>query len=221
MGWLSSPGSASRQFFNVVGDAVELPLAIHPFAAPQTEPIQAFVVAQVAEHRFHRGETAGDHRAPGRAVDTPAHAAQGIVLFGFRQDEGNLAGCSLIGSTQALFALQAAQAVAQRAFELDRRLALERAVTAVAVQGFTRWTDARLVQRVELEIGRGIAAAADGLGAFIPERVGFLCVAFLPGISLVPLAVAVIGNVDGDAAGFQVLQRLAAVVAGIGGKAGG
>ena len=105
--------------------AVELPLAIDPLASAQAKTIQAFVVAQVAEYRLHRGEAPGDHRAAEFTVDAALHADQGVVRLGFRQEESHLPRSSFLRSAQALPALQATQAVAQRAFELDCRLALE------------------------------------------------------------------------------------------------
>src|SRR5690606_20361828 len=112
------------------------------------------------------------------------------------------------------------EAVAQRALELDRRLALDQAVAAVAIELLTRRADAGLLLCIEVEIGRGVAVAADPLGALVPERVGLVGMAFLAGVARVAFAVAVVGNEGGNARNLQTLQRLTAVVAGIGGVAG-
>jgi len=107
-----------------VSHAVELPLAIDPLASTQTKTIQAFVVAQVAEHRLHGGKAAGDHLAADVAVDALAHARQDVLLFRLRQEERDLARRSFLRRAQTLLALQATQAIAQGTLELDRRLAL-------------------------------------------------------------------------------------------------
>ena len=45
------------QLFDIVGEAVELPLPIHLGPSPEGEAIQPLVAAEVAEHRLHGGET--------------------------------------------------------------------------------------------------------------------------------------------------------------------
>ena len=45
-----------REFFNVVHDAVELPLGVDLGLASEREAIKSLVVAQVAKHRLHRGD---------------------------------------------------------------------------------------------------------------------------------------------------------------------
>lgn len=200
--------------------AVELPLPIDFLSSAQAEAIQTLVVAQVAEHWLHGRKAAGDHRAAGVAVDAAAHTRQGIVPLGLRQEERHLARSSLFRCAQAPLALQATEAVAQRALELDRRLALDQAVAAVAIQLLARRADAGLVLGIEVEVGRGVAAAADPLRTLVPERVGLCGVVFLAGVARVALAVAVVGDEGGNARSLQMFQRLAAVVAGIGGVAG-
>src|SRR5690606_6149261 len=107
------------------------------------------------------GKATGDHRAAGVAVDALTHSGQRIFAFGLRQKERHLARSGFLRCAQALLALQAAKTVAQRAFELDRWLALDQAVTAVAIQLFARRTDAGFLLRIEPEIGWRIAVAAD------------------------------------------------------------
>lgn len=113
--------------------AVEFPLAIDPFASVQTKTVQAFVVAQVTEHWLHGGKATGDHLPADVAVDALAHARQDVLLFRFRQEERDLARRRFLRRAQTLLALQATQAIAQGPLELDRRLAFDQTVTAVAI----------------------------------------------------------------------------------------
>ena len=48
--------SVMREFLDVVHHAVELPLRIDFALAPERKAIKTLVVAQVAKHRFHRGD---------------------------------------------------------------------------------------------------------------------------------------------------------------------
>ena len=64
--------------------AVELPLTLHFFLTPQTEPVQSFRRANIAEHRFHyRHAMAVDLLVLG-AIDSVLHPisviGQPIVL---------------------------------------------------------------------------------------------------------------------------------------------
>ncbi|MDA7089218.1 hypothetical protein PH586_22830 [Pseudomonas sp. SA3-5] len=104
-----------------------------------------------------------------------------------------------------MFALQAAQTVAQGALEFDRWLALDQAVAAVAVELFAGRAGAGLLRGVELKVGGCIALAGARLGAFVPERVGFVQVLFLPCIARIALAVAVVWDKGRDGGGFQSL----------------
>lgn len=81
-------------------------------------------MAKVAEYRLYGGKAAGDHLASGTAVDALAHSAQGVVRLGFRQEEHHLPSSGFLRGAQALFTLQAAQAIAQGTFELDGGLTL-------------------------------------------------------------------------------------------------
>ena len=53
-----------RQLFNIVHQAIQLPLPVHFASSTQRKPVQLFVAPQVTEHRLHGGETARDHMSP-------------------------------------------------------------------------------------------------------------------------------------------------------------
>ena len=59
-----------RQLLDVVYQTVEFPLRIHLLLSSEGEAVQLFVVAQVAEHRFHRCKASGiDGGDAGVALD--------------------------------------------------------------------------------------------------------------------------------------------------------
>ena len=79
-----------RQFFDVVHQAVELPLPIHLFPASEGKAVEPFVVTQVAEHRFHRGEASAVVSPSLGAVDTSFHVIGVVCLIGFAVEERHL-----------------------------------------------------------------------------------------------------------------------------------
>ena len=92
-----------RQLLDVVGETVELPLAIDLSSSPQREAIQLLVVSQVAEHRFHRGEAPGDHLFSEVAVDSHLHpVGVAFVSRAFALEEGYLPCPGPLGGAQAL-----------------------------------------------------------------------------------------------------------------------
>lgn len=75
-GWLPLPLlriTVMCQLLDVVHQAVELPLRIHLLLPSQGEAVELFVMPQIAEHRFHRGEASSVLCASCRAVDAGFH----------------------------------------------------------------------------------------------------------------------------------------------------
>ena len=62
-----------RQLLDVVHQAEELPLRIDLRLRAQRETIQPLVVAELAEHRFHRGKASAIQRAAALRIDGPLH----------------------------------------------------------------------------------------------------------------------------------------------------
>ena len=58
-----------RELFDVVHQAVQLPLPVHFASSTQRKPVQPFVAPQVSEHGLHGGEAAGDHVTAHVGVD--------------------------------------------------------------------------------------------------------------------------------------------------------
>ena len=86
-----------RQFLDIVRQAEQLPLPVHLLSAPQGEPIQPLVASEVAEGRFHRCKTPGDHFSPDIAVDSPLHPLGVAFSSGnFAEEEGDLPGRRLV-----------------------------------------------------------------------------------------------------------------------------
>lgn len=61
------------ELFDVVHQAVQLPLPIDLAASAQREAVEPLVVAQIAEHRLDGGEARGDHPFAFRGIDAPLH----------------------------------------------------------------------------------------------------------------------------------------------------
>ena len=61
------------ELFDVVHQAVQLPLPIHLLPPAQREAGDPFVVPQVAEHRFNRSEARSDHPLALCGIDAPLH----------------------------------------------------------------------------------------------------------------------------------------------------
>src|SRR5262249_45996667 len=85
--------SYSRQLFDVVHQAVELPLSVDLLHPTQREAIQTLFVAQVGEHRFHVGEAAGDQLLAWSAIDLALHDVAGPFGFAWRASPGKIAAC--------------------------------------------------------------------------------------------------------------------------------
>lgn len=65
--------SLVSELFNVVHHAIKLPLAIDLGCSAQRKSVESLIAAQIAKHRFHGGEAAGDDLAPRIAVDLDLH----------------------------------------------------------------------------------------------------------------------------------------------------
>ena len=63
-----------RQLLDVVHQAEELPLRIDFLLPAQREAVQPLVVAEVAEHRLHRGEAPAIQLPSAFRIDGPLHA---------------------------------------------------------------------------------------------------------------------------------------------------
>ena len=92
-----------RQLLDIMHQAIEFPLSIYLASATQGKTIQPLVAPDIAEHRFHGGEAAGDHFLALGAVDFHLHPV-GVGLESRRpsEDERYLAGSGLFGGAQAL-----------------------------------------------------------------------------------------------------------------------
>ena len=64
-----------RELFNVVHQAIQLPLPVHFGFSAQREPVQLFIPSQVTEHRLHGGE------APRDPVPAQVRVDLGLHLF--------------------------------------------------------------------------------------------------------------------------------------------
>ena len=126
-----------RQLLDVVHHAIELPLPIHLRPAPQGEAGEPFVVAQVAEHRFHRRKASRNHVLAGGRVDLRFHPV-GMALLArtLALEECDLPGLGGLGFAQALLAQRAGHAVPLGPAEFHRGVAVESAALAVAVEAF-------------------------------------------------------------------------------------
>ena len=62
------------EFLYVVDETEELPLRIDLGATAQREAIEAFVVAKIAEYRFHRAEASSVTGAAIGRIDALSHA---------------------------------------------------------------------------------------------------------------------------------------------------
>ena len=93
-----------HQLLDVVDQAVELPLRVDLVPTAQREPVQAFVVPDVAEHRLDGGEPPAIAVTTLRAVDLALHAL--CCGFGgvgnFAPQERDLSSRGLVRIAQAL-----------------------------------------------------------------------------------------------------------------------
>ena len=100
--------------------AIKLPLRVHLLLSSEREAVELFIVAQVAEHRFHSSEASAVCNAPFRAVNPlfhfvgVTHAAIGLAL-----EECHLSHLGFLRGEQAAVSMLARYAVALCAFESD------------------------------------------------------------------------------------------------------
>ena len=80
-----------RQLFNVVHQAVQLPLSVHFGFSAQCKSVQPFVAPQVSEHRLHGGEAPRDHVTAHVGVDLGLHLFDVNILNPLALEEGHLA----------------------------------------------------------------------------------------------------------------------------------
>ena len=76
-----------RQFFDVVHQAIQLPLRIGLGLSPEREAVELFVVPQVAEYRPRRGEAPAMACPAFLTVDTLPHLAGAALLVCFVVEE--------------------------------------------------------------------------------------------------------------------------------------
>ena len=91
-----------RQLLDVVHQGVQLPLPVHLGLAAQGEAVELLVVAQIAEHRLHRGEAFAVFGSAVFAVDALLHALgvnvfAGLLAFALAHKEGHLTHLGLLG----------------------------------------------------------------------------------------------------------------------------
>ena len=172
-----------RQLFDVVHQAVELPLRINLLLSAQREAIQSLVVAEVAEHRLHRGETPPiELPAPCRIDRLPHDLGVARLTAGrLAAKEADLAGLGDVRLAQALLAVRAGLAIPQRALELHRQLAVVVAVRSVLVKPLTRWTPTGAALRVVGEVLRAVVLGALLRVRLVVERIGL---GLVPGLIL-------------------------------------
>ena len=97
------PISMMRQLFDIVNQAVEIPLRVHLALSSQGEPIESFVVPQITEHRLDDRDAPPIELASAFTVDRAPHALgvghHRLMLL----EERNLADRRLLGMAQAAF----------------------------------------------------------------------------------------------------------------------
>lgn len=69
-----------HQLFDIVHQAVKLPLLIHLFLPPKCEVVQPLVVPQIPEHWLHRDEAPAVELSPALRIDGALHPFAGIYL---------------------------------------------------------------------------------------------------------------------------------------------
>ena len=102
-----------RQFLDVMNKAEELPLRIDLLLAAQREPIQPLVVSDVAEHRFHGGETPAIQHASALRIDGLLHEVRvaRLAVRRFFTEEADLPGLCRFRLSQTLITLRTGQAI--------------------------------------------------------------------------------------------------------------
>src|SRR3990167_296894 len=154
-----------RQFLDVVYQTVKLPLRIHLRSPSEREAIELFVVPQIAEHRLHGGEALAVLDAPFRAVDAGFHFIGVAHPVFLAPEERYLPHLGLLRGQQTTITMRTWYAIALRALELHRRVAVDRAAAAVAVKLFARRADACSRLRVVVEILWLVACRLLGLAS--------------------------------------------------------
>ena len=143
-------------------------MALHLFLASQTEPVQSFVGANVAEHRFHHGHAVAVYFFASWAVDTVLHPIRVVgqaLVFDSERDLSAFA-FPMVGGLRVLHALMLLRTVStlqQTALEVGPALAILVGAGGVVFQAFACRTDASQVHRIKLEL-----TGRDGL---FPARV--------------------------------------------------
>lgn len=141
------------QLLNVVHQTVELPLRIHFLLPSEGEAVELLVVADVAEHRFHRGKAASVFRLPFGAVDACLHlVGEAWLAVGLAMEETYLPGLGLFRGAQTFVSLFARHVVLLRALKLDGCESIDDAVAAVAVKRLARRADAGMRVCVVLKV---------------------------------------------------------------------
>lgn len=141
------------QLLDVVHQTVELPLRIDLLLASQSEAVQLFVVPEIPEHGFDCGKTSSVFDPTFRAVDTRFHfVGEAGLAVSLTLKECHLPGPGFFRGAQALVPLCARYAVLLRPLKLDGVVAVDHAVTAVAVQRLARRADAGVRVRVVVKV---------------------------------------------------------------------
>ena len=208
-----------RQLFNIVHQAVQLPLPIHLRFPTQRKAVQSLVATQVAKHRFDCRETARDHLPPASGVNLCFHPIDVVFpLIAFALEERHLPCRGDLRFAQAFLATLAWEAILFGATEFHRSIAFVGAVRSIAIESLACRTNAVRMIRRQMEIGRLEALGLFRLLCLVPERIRLGGMHILIRIPFVTLAIAVVGNVGINLPRFQFLQIGVRMIAGICGR---
>ena len=120
---------------------------------------------QVAEYRLHRGKTPAVLNASLGAVYARFHFVGVAHAVFLAPEERHLSHLGFLRGEQATIPMHARHAVALCTLELHRRIAVDRAAAAVAVELFSGRADTRSGLRVVVEVFRLVASCLLWLAA--------------------------------------------------------
>ena len=137
------------QFFNIMHQAVQLPLPIHLRFPTQRKAVQSLVAAQVAEHWLDRRKAARDHLPSGIGINLCFHPVDVVFLvIAFALEERHLPCRGDLRFAQAFLAALAWQAILFGATEFHRGIAFVGAIRSVAIESLACRTNAvRMIRR--------------------------------------------------------------------------
>ena len=101
-----------RQLFDIMHQAVQLPLPIHLGFSAQRKAVQTLVTTQIAKHRLHRRKAARDHLPARIRIDFLFHPIDMIFTgIAFALQERNLPDRGLFGCAQTCLTPLARRAI--------------------------------------------------------------------------------------------------------------